>query len=514
LALFQKLNLTEDEILKYHIGGKVGMEMLKELKDKRSLSIAYTPGVATACLKIKDAADALYRYTAKGNLVAVVTDGTAVLGLGDIGARASIPVMEGKAVLFKAFAGIDAWPVPLENCRKGINKGPTDVERFVDHTASLACMYGGINLEDVAAPECFVAEELLQARVDCPVFHDDQWGTAIITLAALKNYCLLTGKDMDGLRVVISGAGAAGIRIAETIKSEGVKKLVILDSKGIIHSSRSDLNPYKRKFAIDAAQKSLTDVMTGADVFIGVSRPNLLTQEMICSMGEYPAIFAMANPEPEIKPEDVESSMKDRPYIMATGRSDYPNQINNVLGFPYIFRGALDVRARRISMSMKRAAAEALANVAQLEAPEYLKGAYPGDMLRFGPEYIIPKPFDKRLLVEVSYAVANAAVEEGVASIKDITNYRYYLEALANMSKEDCSIPFIIDKFCQFSDNHTICTGKDMKGEKRGPFLCGPHVMDIYRHDKSLLGKEVTISVKKGKITDILPFSNRIGNRP
>jgi malate dehydrogenase (oxaloacetate-decarboxylating)(NADP+) len=493
------LHITDSEILQYHLGGKVGIEVLKELIDQRSLSIAYTPGVAKPCLEIKKNPADVLKYTSKANLVAVVTDGSAVLGLGDIGPRASIPVMEGKAVLFKSFAQIDAWPVPLENCRIGGKRGPTDVNKLVDVTASLAEMYGGINLEDIAAPACFEVEKRLQECVDCPVFHDDQWGTAIITLAALKNYSFLTEKSIDDLSVVINGAGAAGIRIAETIKNEGVKSLLLLDSRGIIHDGREDLNPYKKAFAVRTSKRTLAEALEKADVFIGVSFPGLVKGAMVLSMKDYPGIFAMANPEPEITPEEVKDAMGKRTYIMATGRSDYPNQINNVLGFPYIFRGALDVQAKYISMSMKKAAAEALAIVARQDTPDYLKDTYPGADLSFGPSYIIPKPFDRRLLVEVSYAVARAACQEGNASITDLSNYRPYLEALAYTPIKDASFPFIIERFSRFGNHHTICHGHTPEGVKN-TFICNPQSITNFIHDKTLLGRQVTIHLKKGKL--------------
>ncbi|MGA1865159.1 MAG: malic enzyme-like NAD(P)-binding protein [bacterium] len=492
------IHITDSEILQYHIGGKLGVEVLKELIDQRSLSIAYTPGVAKPCLEIKkNPADAL-KYTSKANLVAVVTDGTAVLGLGDIGPRASIPVMEGKAVLFKSFAHIDAWPVPLENCRTEGKHGKTDVNRLVDVAASLAEMYGGINLEDIAAPACFDVEKRLQECVDCPVFHDDQWGTAIITLAALKNYALLTKKPIEDLSVVINGAGAAGIRIAETIKNEGVKSLLLSDSRGIIHEGRGDLNPFKKAFAVKTSKRTLAEGLEKADVFIGVSAPGLVKGEMVLSMKDYPGIFAMANPEPEITPEEVKNAMGNRSYIMATGRSDYPNQINNVLGFPYIFRGALDVQAKYISMSMKKAAAEALAILARREAPDYLKEAYPGADLSFGPSYIIPKPFDRRLLVEVSHAVAEAACQEGNASITDLSSYRSYLEALAYTPSKDISLPYIIERFSRFG-SHTICHGHTPEGVK-STFICDPTNITNFIQDKTLLDKQLTINLKKGKL--------------
>jgi malate dehydrogenase (oxaloacetate-decarboxylating)(NADP+) len=504
MPLSQVLDITEQEILNYHLGGKVCMEALREIIDRKSLSIAYTPGVAKPCLLIRDDPETVNKYTSRGNLVAVVTDGTAVLGLGDIGPRASIPVMEGKAALFKIFAKIDAWPVPLEHCRIGGDKGPTDTEKFVEVAASIAGMYGGINLEDIAAPACFEVEEQLQERVDCPVFHDDQWGTAVITLAALRNYSLLTGKSIPSLSVVINGAGAAGIKIAETIQLEGVKNLILLDSRGVIHSEREDLNPYKKPFAIKTNQRNLSDALRGADVFIGVSKPGSVTKEMALSMAEYPAIFAMANPDPEIKPGEVQEAMGDRPYIMATGRSDYPNQINNALGFPYLFRGALDVRAKRITISMKQAAAEALARVVQKKAPEYLQQIYPGENLSFGPRYIIPKPFDKRLLVEVSYAVAKAAFEEGASAINDLSHYRSYLEAIAYTPYDNAAAPFIIEEFCSFGDYHTLCIGKDLEGHTKS-YLCDPLCLDGVTHHQVPPGQLVTLSLRKGKVVKISP---------
>jgi len=415
------MEISKEEILAYHLGGKVGLQLLKKLENQRDLSMAYTPGVSRTCEAIQEDPDKTYSLTSKGNLVAVVTDGTAVLGLGNIGAKASIPVMEGKAVLFKSFAGVDAWPVPLEGVLNA--NGRTDVEKFIDATVKIACMYGGINLEDIAAPACFEIERRLDEMLDIPVFHDDQWGTAIITLAALKNYLILSGKKASGISVVINGAGAAGLRIAEMIKADGVKNCVICDSKGTLTTDRGDLNEYKRKHAVKTEKKTLKDTMAGADVFIGVSVAGCVTPEMVLSMAEYPAIFAMANPVPEILPEEVEKAMKSRDYVMATGRSDYPNQVNNVLGFPFIFRGALDVRARTITIGMKVAAAEALAALArEKEIPDAVKKAY-GHDFKFGPQYLIPTPFDPRIRKWEAGAVAKAAVKEGVARLNKIPEY-------------------------------------------------------------------------------------------
>jgi malate dehydrogenase (oxaloacetate-decarboxylating)(NADP+) len=417
-----KFKIEDSEIFEYHMGGKIGLKLLKSLNDQRDLSMAYTPGVSKICKAIEADAEKVYSLTAKGNLVAVVTDGTAVLGLGNIGAKASIPVMEGKAVLFKAFAGVDGWPVPLEGVLN--EKGYTDIEKFIETTARISCMFAGINIEDVAAPACFEIEDRLDAMLDIPVFHDDQWGTAIITLAALKNYCVITEKKIGELRVVINGAGAAGLRIADMIKADGVKHCLICDSKGVLSSSREDINKYKKRHAADTACRDLAEAMVGADVFIGVSVAGCVTEEMVVSMADMPGIFAMANPEPEILPEKVERCMSGRKYIMATGRSDYPNQINNVLGFPFIFRGALDVRATKITMNMKIAAAQALADLAREgNIPEKVRKAYGRDF-EFGPDYMIPTPFDPRICAWEAKAVAEAAISDGVARLGEAPRYK------------------------------------------------------------------------------------------
>ncbi|KJJ83514.1 malate dehydrogenase [Candidatus Omnitrophus magneticus] len=417
-----KFNITKEEILEYHLGGKIGLNILKSLSNQRDLSIAYTPGVAAICEEIHNDEEKAYSLTSKGNLVAVVTDGTAVLGLGNIGPKASIPVMEGKAILFKTFADVDAWPVPLEGVINPATER-TDIQKLVETTSRLSCMYGGINLEDIAGPECFDVEDQLQEMLDIPVFHDDQWGTAIITLAALKNYCVITGKNIKNLSIVINGAGAAGLRIADMIKTEGGTKIMICDSKGILTVNRNDLNLHKKKHAVSTGLKTLADAMKNADVFIGVSVADCVTGEMVETMSEYPAIFAMANPVPEIMPEIVEKAMKGRKYIMATGRSDYPNQINNVLGFPFIFRGALDVRAKRITMGMKIAASSALAELARIgNVPEKVKKAYNRDFT-FGPDYLIPTPFDPRIKEWESKRVALTAIKEGVARLKEVPEY-------------------------------------------------------------------------------------------
>ena len=417
---------SREEVLKFHQGGKVAVHLPKPLKTKEDLCLAYTPGVALAVKEIAANPAAVFDCTAKSNLVAVVSDGTAILGLGDLGAAASIPVMEGKAVLFKAFGDVDAWPVPLAHCRRdGQDSGKTDPQRVIDAVAALAPQYGGVNLEDIAAPACFEIEDKLDAILDIPVFHDDQWGTAVIALSGVMNYATLAGKKLSDLKVVMNGAGAAGIRICEMCKAAGVADVTMCDSKGVISTSRTDLNPYKARHAVATDAKTLKEALRGADVFIGVSAANVLSGEDVKTMGAFPAIFAMANPDPEIDPATVAEALGDRPYIMVTGRSDYPNQINNVLGFPYLFRGALDVRARTINKEMKVAAAHALAALARQPVTPEVQALYPNEKLEFGTGYIIPKPFDRRLFETVSFAVARAAVETGVARAKiDLDAYR------------------------------------------------------------------------------------------
>ena len=419
-----------EETLAFHKGGKVGTRLPKPLKTKDDLCLAYTPGVAHAVKAIAAEPSAIYDCTAKPNLVAVVSDGTAILGLGDLGAAASIPVMEGKAVLFKSFGDVDAWPVPLDHCRKdGASSGKTDPERVIAAVKAIAPQYGGINLEDIAAPACFEIEERLDAELDIPVFHDDQWGTAVITLAGVMNYAHLAGKALGELKIVMNGAGAAGIRICEMCKAAGARDIVMCDSKGTIRKDRADLNPFKARHAVDTQAKTLKEALAGADVFIGVSAANVLAGEDVAKMGAFPAIFAMANPDPEISPDEVAKALSGRRYVMVTGRSDYPNQVNNVLGFPYLFRGALDVRATTINKEMKVAAAKALAALAREPVPAETAALYPGEKLVFGDGYIIPKPFDRRLFVEVSHAVAMAAVESGVArEPKGSAEYRRELE--------------------------------------------------------------------------------------
>ena len=406
----------KEEVMAYHKGGKVAVKLPRELKTKDDLCLAYTPGVAHAVKAIAATPDDVYACTAKPNLVAVVSDGSAILGLGDLGATASIPVMEGKAVLFKAFGDVDAWPVPVNHCRMdGKNTGKTDPKRVIEAVKMIAPQYGGVNLEDIASPACFEIEDTLDRELDIPVFHDDQWGTAVISLSGVMNFAKLAGKALKDLKVVMNGAGAAGIRICDMLKAAGVVDVTMCDTKGTIRKDRTDLNPFKAKHAVETQAMTLKEALVGADVFIGVSAANVLSGDDVKTMADFPAIFAMANPDPEIAPAEVPKALAGRRYVMVTGRSDYPNQINNVLGFPYLFRGAPDVRATTINAEMKVAAANALAKLAQEPVTPEVAALYPDEKLEFGTGYIIPKAFDRRLFVEVSYAVAEAAVKTGVA---------------------------------------------------------------------------------------------------
>jgi malate dehydrogenase (oxaloacetate-decarboxylating)(NADP+) len=411
--------------LEYHTTGRPGkIEVIptKALNTQRELSLAYTPGVAAPCLEIRDDPDAVFKYTARGNLVAVVTNGTAVLGLGNIGPSASKPVMEGKGVLFKKFAGIDVFDLEVGS------EDPEDVIRFCQ---LLEPTVGGINLEDIKAPDCFVIEKRLQETMDIPVFHDDQHGTAIIATAALLNALEVASKKASKVRVVFSGAGASALATAEHFTRMGVTRehLMFVDSKGVIHEGREEgMNEYKARFAVATDRRTLAEALEGADVLVGLSVKGLVTKEMVASMAERPIIFALANPDPEITPEEVAEVRDDA--IMATGRSDYPNQVNNVLGFPFLFRGALDVRARAINHEMMIAATKALAELAKATVPQSVAVAYEGEVFEFGPEYLIPKPFDSRVLLAVAPAVAQAAMDSGVArETIDIARYEDRLKA-------------------------------------------------------------------------------------
>ena len=416
-------DLRKQQALEYHAKGRPGkIEVVptKEAKTQRDLSLAYSPGVASPCLEIAANPDDVYKYTAKGNLVAVISNGTAVLGLGDIGPEAGKPVMEGKGVLFKIFADIDVFDIEINE---------KDPEKFVDIVKALEPTFGGINLEDIKAPECFYIEKRLKEEMRIPVMHDDQHGTAIISAAALLNACELQKKKIDKLKFVVSGAGAAAVACMKLYVALGARRenFWVYDSKGLVHESRNDLDELKKEFLAKGKNLSLTEALKDADVFIGLSKGGLLNKEMIKSMAKNPIVFAMANPDPEISWEDATETRKD--IIMATGRSDYPNQVNNVLGFPYIFRGALDVRASTINEAMKLAAVKALAELTKSPVPDIVNMAYNESNISFGPNYIIPKPLDPRLLACVAPAVAKAAMESGVAKapIQDWDRYKQEL---------------------------------------------------------------------------------------
>ena len=413
--------ITKEKTLEYHQHGKIGIDLTKPCDSQHELSMAYTPGVAMPCLEIEKDKNLSFEYTNRANLVAVVSDGTAVLGLGDIGPEASKPVMEGKAVLFKKFANVDAFDIELD---------VHTIEEIVATCKAIAPTFGGINLEDISAPRCFEIERILKEELDIPVFHDDQHGTAIITTAGLMNVLELTGKKAEHIKIVVNGAGAAGISCAKMYRKLGVGNIVMCDSKGVISTSRTDLNVYKKPFAIDTDAKTLEDAIEGADMFLGLSVAGALSKKMVAKMAEEPVIFALANPTPEILPEEIKAVRDDA--IIATGRSDYPNQTNNVLGFPFIFRGALDVRAKKITEGMKMAAAHALAALAKEPVPYYVKAAYHNDHIEYGKEHIIPLPFNKEALIWVASAVAKAAFDEGVARVDayDDEAYKEHLRCL------------------------------------------------------------------------------------
>ncbi|MBS1780312.1 MAG: NADP-dependent malic enzyme [Bacteroidetes bacterium] len=449
--------IRKEDALEYHEKGRPGkIEVIptKETKTQRDLALAYSPGVAEPCKEIHEHPDDVYRYTAKGNLVAVISNGTAVLGLGDIGPEASKPVMEGKGLLFKIFADIDVFDIEL-NAR--------DIDHFVSVVKALEPTFGGINLEDIKAPECFAIETRLKQELNIPIMHDDQHGTAIISGAALLNALELVNKDISKVKFVISGAGASAISCCKIYMSLGadVKNMYMFDSKGLITSTRTDLDEHKRIFANSDKDQSLAQAMSGADVFIGLSKGNILSQDMVRSMADKPIVFALANPDPEIPYEDAMAARPD--LIMATGRSDYPNQVNNVLGFPYIFRGALDVRARAINEEMKLAAVKALAKLAKEQVPDIVNVAYNEKSLHFGPTYIIPKPIDPRLLVTVAPAVAKAAMDSGVAR-KPITDWETYeSELYRRLNSEDNILRFIINKAKQQPKRVVFADAENLK---------------------------------------------------
>ena len=428
------VKITKEAALAYHHNGRPGKIEVKPTKPYRTqtdLSLAYSPGVAYPCLEIQKNPDDVYKYTDKGNLVAVISNGTAVLGLGDIGAMSGKPVMEGKGLLFKIYGGIDVFDIEVNE---------KDPEKFCEAVERIAPTFGGINLEDIKAPECFYIEERLKKTLDIPVMHDDQHGTAIISAAGLENALEVAGKDISKVKIVVNGAGAAAISCTKLYVAIGARKenIVMLDSKGIITSDRPNLTPQKKLFATDRRDvHTLAEAIQGADVFVGLSKGNVLTQDMVRSMADKPIVFALANPVPEISYEDAMASRPD--VLISTGRSDYPNQINNVIGFPYIFRGALDVHARAINEEMKLAAVHAIADLAKQPVPDIVNEVYHVNDLQFGPKYFIPKPVDPRLITEVSAAVAKAAMESGVARTP-ITDWEAYKERLMQMIGQETKL--------------------------------------------------------------------------
>ena len=425
------VKITKEAALLYHSQGKPGkIEVVptKPYQTQRDLSLAYSPGVAEPCLEIQKSPETAYDYTAKGNLVAVISNGTAVLGLGDIGAMSGKPVMEGKGLLFKIYAGIDVFDIEVNE---------KDPDKFIEAIKAIAPTFGGINLEDIKAPECFKIEQRLKEELDIPVMHDDQHGTAIISSAGLINALEVAGKKIEDVKIVVNGAGASAVSCAKLYVSLGARleNIVMLDSKGVISKQRTDLNEQKKYFATDRTDvHTLEEAIKGADVFLGLSKGNVLTQDMVRSMADHPIVFALANPTPEISYEDAMASRPD--VLMSTGRSDYPNQINNVIGFPYIFRGALDTRATAINEEMKLAAVRAIAGLAKKPVPDVVNEAYHVNNLTFGPEYFIPKPVDPRLITEVSMAVAKAAMESGVAR-KQITDWEAYKNHLRELMGQE-----------------------------------------------------------------------------
>lgn len=425
------VKITKEAALLYHSQGKPGkIEVVptKPYQTQRDLSLAYSPGVAEPCLEIQKSPETAYDYTAKGNLVAVISNGTAVLGLGDIGAMSGKPVMEGKGLLFKIYAGIDVFDIEVNE---------KDPDKFIEAVKAIAPTFGGINLEDIKAPECFKIEQRLKEELDIPVMHDDQHGTAIISSAGLINALEVAGKKIEDVKIVVNGAGASAVSCTKLYISLGARleNIVMLDSKGVISKQRTDLNEQKKYFATDRTDvHTLEEAIKGADVFLGLSKGNVLTQDMVRSMADHPIVFALANPTPEISYEDAMASRPD--VLMSTGRSDYPNQINNVIGFPYIFRGALDTRATAINEEMKLAAVRAIAGLAKKPVPDVVNEAYHVNNLTFGPEYFIPKPVDPRLITEVSMAVAKAAMESGVAR-KQITDWEAYKNHLRELMGQE-----------------------------------------------------------------------------
>ncbi len=467
--------------LEYHEkgqAGKIALKPTKQLLTQHDLALAYSPGVAAPCLEIKNNPDDIYRYTARGNTVAVISNGTAVLGLGNLGAAASKPVMEGKAVLFKKFADIDCFDLEVDT---------TDPDEFINTIKHLGYSWGGINLEDIKAPECFVIEEKLNKLMDIPVFHDDQHGTAIITGAALINAVFLTKRKMSEIKMVVNGAGAAAMSCINLAISLGVKKdnVILCDTHGVIYKGRAErMNKWKEEKAAITQHRTLSDAIKNADVFLGLSVKGAMTKEMVASMAKNPIIFAMANPDPEITPEDIKSVRDDA--IIATGRSDYDNQVNNVMGFPYIFRGALDVRATDINEEMKIAAAHALAELARKPVPEEVYRAYNRQRKCFGPNYIIPVPFDPRLITTIPLAVAQAAIKSGVAKVKEIDFKKYKAELASRLNPTSNYMHFLFDKishaplqrviFAEGEEEEVVKAAMMMRDEHYGePIIVGRH---------------------------------------
>jgi malate dehydrogenase (oxaloacetate-decarboxylating)(NADP+) len=452
------IRVTEEEALQFHSQGRPGkieISATKALTTQRDLSLAYSPGVAFPCLAIQKDPALAYDYTAKGNMVAVVSNGTAVLGLGNLGALGAKPVMEGKAVLFKRFAGIDSFDLEIDTA---------DVDQFVNCVRYLHPCFGGINLEDIKAPDCFIIEQRLRELLDIPVFHDDQHGTAIIATAGLINALHLTGRDMKSFRMVVNGAGAASIACVELLKTMGMphENCLLVDTKGVVYEGRTEgMNQWKSAHAVRTKARTLAEAMEGADVFYGLSVKDAVDQKMVKSMAKSPIVFAMANPDPEITPEDCRAARPDA--IIATGRSDYPNQINNVLGFPYIFRGALDVRASTINDAMKIAAAEALAALAREDVPDEVAAAYSGRRLKFGPDYLIPTPFDPRLIYAVPTAVAKAAMATKVARkpIADMASYSASLKA--RLDPISASLQLVFDQVREKPKRVVFAEGEEEK---------------------------------------------------
>jgi malate dehydrogenase (oxaloacetate-decarboxylating)(NADP+) len=479
-----KVSVTKQEALDFHkfpTPGKVSITPSKPMMTVKDLSLAYSPGVAYPCLEIQQNPLTAYDYTSKGNMVAVISNGTAVLGLGNLGSLASKPVMEGKSVLFKRFAHIDSVDIEVDSYT---------IEDFCNVVAKIGETWGGINLEDIKSPECFEIETILKEKLSIPVFHDDQHGTAIITVAGLINACDITGRKIEDIKIVMNGAGAAGIACLNLIKKIGVKaeNILLCDRTGVIYKGRNDIanDEIKQRYAIDTKARTVTEALDGADVFIGLSAKDAITKETIMKMAKNPIIFAMANPDPEIKPEDALEARPDA--IVATGRSDYPNQVNNVMGFPYIFRGALDVRATEINDEMKMAAALAIAKLARLPVPSEVIKAYPDASLEYGPQYIIPTPFDPRLIVDVSTAVAKAAMDTGVARMP-ITDWEAYKTKLRSYVNPTVNAMGVIMKQLQKSKKRIVfAEGEELEIIKAAIFMQTSGLADV-----TLVGKQEKI---------------------